>query len=192
MATSTTPPERWVEAHADALYRYAATRLPRPADAEDAVQDTLLAALGSARAFRGDSAERTWLIGILKHKVADQLRAVERRPAIQDLGAEHPDDGGDLFTKAGRWRQPPAALSYDEADLLENDDFWTQFRRCRDGLPSRQARAFALHTEEEREPDETCKQLGISTTNLWVLLHRARLKLRACLEANWFRSERRR
>ena len=190
MASSTTPPERWVEAHADGLYRYAAARLPRPADAEDAVQETLLAALGSARTFRGDSAERTWLIGILKHKVADQLRAVERRPEVEDI--DDIDDCADLFTKAGRWRQPPAALTYDEDDLLENEDFWAQFHRCRDGLPPRQARVFVLQVLEESEPDETCKQLGISTTNLWVLLHRARLKLRDCLEANWFRSERRR
>lgn len=192
MATSFSPPERWLEAHADALYRYAATRLPRPADAEDAVQDTLLAALGSARSFRGDSAERTWLIGILKHKVADQLRVAERRSSSKETEEEDVDDCEDLFTKAGRWRQPPAALAYDEQDLLENEEFWTQFRRCQDGLPPRQARVFALHTLGENEPEETCKLLDISTTNLWVLLHRARLKLRACLEANWFRSEGRR
>lgn len=179
---STSLPEQWVGAHADALFRYAAARLRSSTDAEDAVQETLLAALASARAFRGDSAERTWLIGILKHKVADQLRAAERRPEAEDI-----DDCADLFTKAGRWRQPPAALTYDEEDLIENEDFWAQFSRCRDGLPPRQARVFVLHVLEESEPDETCKQLGISTTNLWVLLHRARLKLRACLEANWFR-----
>lgn len=182
---SNSPSEGWLEAHGDALYRYAATRLRTSADAEDAVQDTLLAALGAARNFRGDSEERTWLIGILKHKVVDRLRAVQRRPELEDI-----DDCADLFTKGGRWRKPPAALAYCERDLLESEDFWAQFQRCREALPPRQSLVFELQVLDEGEPEEACKLLGISTTNLWVLLHRARLKLRACLETNWFRSER--
>lgn len=187
MTTPDSPPERWCAAHGDALFRYATARLRRHADAEDAVQETLLAALSSARSFRGDSTERTWLIGILNHKIADQLRTAARRPEMEDV-----DDCEEMFTRGGRWRQPPAALTYNEDDLLENSDFWQQVRRCCDGLPPRQAQVFALHFLQENEPEETCKQMDISTTNLWVLLHRARLKLRACLEANWFRSDRQR
>lgn len=174
-------PDRWFEAHADALFRYAVTRLQRPADAEDAVQETLLAALRSSRSFRGDSSERTWLIGILRHKIADQFRAAERREGMEDL-----DDIDEFFDARGRWRQRPGALAIDREDLVENAEFWQQMERCLQGLPPRQARAFTLHSLEENNPGETCKQLGISTTNLWVLLHRARLRLRACLEANWF------
>lgn len=186
MPRSTTPPELWVEAHADTLYRYAAARLRQQADAEDAVQETLLAALASARTFRGDSTEQTWLIGILKHKIADRLRTAQRSSRVEDI-----DDCEEMFTSGGHWRRPPAALVYDEVDLLQNEDFWLQVQRCRDKLPPRQDRVFTLYALQESEPEEICKQLGISMTNLWVLLHRARLKLRACLEATWFRPERR-
>lgn len=180
IAISTSAPERWLAAHADALFRFAVTRLQRPGDAEDAVQETLLAALGSSRSFRGDSAERTWLIGILRHKIADHFRAIERREAMQDV-----DDLDELFDARGRWRQRPGALDLDREDLVENAEFWQQLERCLQGLPPRQARAFTLHSVEENNPTETCKHLGISATNLWVLLHRARLRLRGCLEANW-------
>jgi RNA polymerase sigma-70 factor (ECF subfamily) len=175
------PPERWFDAHAEPLFRYAMARLRRRADAEDAVQETLLAALRSSREFRGDSTERTWLIGILNHKVVDQIRAAERREGMTDLDAD-----AEFFAANDRWKRPPAALVIDDVDLVENEEFWQQVDRCLDGLPARQARAFSLYSIEDHEPEAACKQLGVSTTNLWVLLHRARLRLRACLEVNWF------
>lgn len=180
--------ETWVDAHGDALYRYAMARLAQATDAEDLVQETLLAAIEAASNFRGDSAERTWLIGILRHKIADLRRFQEKSAA---LFAVDEDEDDDSFTDSGRWRVPPKPFAIDEHDLLERDEFWEQFRRCRAGLPTRQAEVFRLCECDEEEPELVCKQLGVSRTNLWVLLHRARLKLRACLEATWFRSDHR-
>ena len=177
-------PERWVDAHADALFRYALARLPGRADAEDAVQETLLAALRSQRAFRGDSAERTWLTGILKHKIVDMLRAAARRQPGESL--DDSDAEPDLFLTNERWKRPPAKFAIDEQDLVEKEEFWQQFARCMEGLPPRQARVLVLHYLDDSDPESTCKQLEVTTTNLWVLLHRARLRMRACLETNWF------
>lgn len=159
-------------------------RLPGRADAEDAVQETLLAALRSQRTFRGDSAERTWLTGILKHKVVDMMRAAGRREptaSIDDSDAEP-----DLFRANDRWKRPPASFAIDEQDLVEKEEFWQQVESCMEDMPPRQARVLVLHYLDDSEPETTCKQLEVTTTNLWVLLHRARLRLRACLEASWF------
>lgn len=180
-----TSPEQWVEAHADILFRYALTRLRRREDAEDVVQETLLAAL-QARVFRGDSAERTWLMGILRHKIVDRIRIVVRDSAVESLSIAEEQD---WFDTREHWRRPPKAWSGDPAKLSEDEDFWQQVRKCFAALPERQAQAFALRTFDELEADEICKQIGISSTNLWVLLHRARTRLRACLESSWFAPE---
>lgn len=177
-------PEQWVAAHADALFHYAVGRLPDRADAEDAVQETFLAALRSQHSFRGDSAERTWLTAILKHKVVDTLRRSARRgpsTPVDDSDAE-----AEMFRSNGRWRCPPANFAVDEQDLLDRSEFWQHFESCVGLLPAKQARALMLHYVDGNDPSATCRQLGVTQNNLWVLLHRARLHLRANLEANWF------
>jgi RNA polymerase sigma-70 factor (TIGR02943 family) len=181
-------PDRWVDTYADALFRYALTRLRRRQDAEDAVQETLLAALQGHRQFRGDSAELTWLIGILRNKVVDRIRLATRETQVNLV-----DDVGETVDEwsgtTDHWLRAPKAWRGDPTKLVENGEFWDQVRKCFAGLPERQAQVFALRTFDELEAEDICQQTGLTAANLWVLLHRARGSLRACLEGSWFAPE---
>lgn len=185
-STSSVGAEHWVEAYADVLYRYAMGRVGQNHLAEDLVQETLLAALQARQSFRGDSQQRTWLIGILRHKIVDHFRSTVTRHEVQ---AED-DSGGDVmdswFDEKGRWRRPPTPWKAEGEQLLEKGEFWEVFRQCMENLPERPRQVFALRVMDERETDEICKELKITATNLWVILHRARALLRACLEKHWF------
>jgi len=181
-----TNPNEWVDMHADRLFRYALTRLRRRQDAEDAVQETLLAALQAHKTFRGDSTERTWLMGILRNKIVDRLRLVTRDSAIEALPVGEMDE---WCGKTDRWLHPPKSWSGDPGKLSEDAEFWQQVGKCFGALPERQAQIFALRTFDDMEAEDICEQTGVSKTNLWVLLHRARTSLRACLEKSWFTSE---
>jgi RNA polymerase sigma-70 factor (ECF subfamily) len=179
-------PQRWLELHGDALFRYALTRLRRRQDAEDAVQEALLAALRARQQFRADSAERSWLIGILRHKIVDRIRVLAR----EDAATIPNDDGMDNWCgQSDRWLHAPGRWRADPAQLSENADFWQQVRACYGALPELQAQVFALRTFDGLSTEEICQQLGVTTTNLWVLLHRARARLRDCLESTWFVQE---
>lgn len=186
-ASGSTPPGKWVEKYADVLYRYAISRVGREHLAEDLVQDTLLAAMQSQSTFRGDSQEQTWLIGILRHKVLDHFRSVQTQ---RETSVSQDDDGArlldHLFDEKGRWRKPPGDWQVDGHQLMENAEFWGIFRQCMDRLPERPRQVFASRVMDEKNTDEICKELSISSTNLWVILHRARALLRTCLEMHWF------
>ena len=177
-------PEVWLDEHGDALYRYARFRLNDSALAEDLVQETLLAALQAQDSFAGRSTERTWLIGILKNKLIDHLRKTCREIT---LDVESDDDLDALFDTASRihWRTPPSVWDNPLA-ALEQKQFWSVFSDCLGDLPARQAQAFTLCEIEGLDGGEACKVLGVTATNVWVLLHRARLRLRECLENHWF------
>jgi len=177
-------PERWLADYGDAMYQYALARLRDQAKAEDAVQESLLAALSALDRFRGEAAERTWLFGILKHKILDQYRRDAREVPIGD---EEEADAliNQTFDSGGSWRVRPVAWQ-DPGRDLERDEFWAMFERCLDGLPQTLAATVRLVEIDELDSDETCKALGISATNLGVRLHRARLRLRECIERSWF------
>jgi RNA polymerase sigma-70 factor (ECF subfamily) len=176
-------PGEWLGRYGDALYRYALARLRRPHEAEEAVQETLLAALRARQQFRGLSHPRTWLMGILKRKVLDQLRAAARRAPGGDL-----DDLDAWFDARGKWRKPPWNW-HDPAASAERSEFWKVVRLCLARLPSRMAAAFTLRTLDDHAAAEVCRELALSPGNLWVVLHRARLQLVRCLELHWFRAE---
>jgi RNA polymerase sigma-70 factor, ECF subfamily len=180
------PPEVWLEQHGDALYRYAYYRLNDAALAEDLVQETLLAALQAQDSFAGRSTERTWLTGILKNKLIDHLRKHAREQTI-DTSPGSDEDFDALFENDNwsHWKTPPSVWDNPSA-ALEQQQFWTVFSDCLGALPARQAEAFTLCELEGLDGAEVCKVLGIATTNVWVLLHRARLRLRECLENHWF------
>ena len=171
--------DRWVAAHAADLYRFAVLRLRQRADAEDAVQETLLAALRGQAPCRGDASERTWLIGILRHKIIDRLRTRGR-----ETQAESDDPA--WWDARGRWAQAPRAWPDDPQLQHERDELRTVLRSCLATLPARQAQALILRLVDGLDPEPAAQALLVSADNLAVLLHRARLRLRACLERRWF------
>ena len=175
-------------AHRDVLLRFARVHLRDAAAAEDAVQDTFVAALGAGAGFRGESSVRTWLIGILKRKLVDRLRATAREVPLADAAGGEADDADlldRLFDRAGHWAPGPSTWADPEA-ALEQEGFWRALEACLTHLPGRTGRVFVLRELAGLEPDEVCKECGISASNYWVTMHRARLRLRECLEKGWF------
>lgn len=177
---------RQVEAHRAYLLRYASLQLRSPAAAEDAVQDTLVAALAGASAFEHRSNLRTWLTGILKHKIVDAIRRASRETSLDAMAEEGADGDFDaLFKDNDHWREPPRAWEQPE-QALEQKAFLAALEECLSRLPAKTARAFLMREHMGLETGEICKELDITPTHCWVLLHRARMALRLCLERNWF------
>lgn len=170
------------------LLRYAVLQLRDPAAAEDAVQETLLAAIEASSRYSGKSSIKTWLTGILKHKIIDHVRRQRREQPLltgQDAERTESDMVDALFAEDGHWRDPPQNWS-DPDRAFENSRFWAVFELCASMMPARMARVFAMREVLELSTEEICKELAITPTNCWVLLHRARLALRECLEMKWF------
>lgn len=181
-------PSSWVDRHGQVLYRYALARVRKPEVAEDLVQETLVAALGAQARFAGQSTERTWLIGILKHKIMDHLRA-RSRGMSDDNTVSHSDWLEDFFDEKGNWRRMPDPEAVRPEALAENEEFWTVFDACLDDLPPRAREAFARRVIEQEDTKSLCKALDVTATNLWVILFRARTMMRRCLTLKWFHSE---
>lgn len=173
-----------VQAQRGALLRYARAQLRNEAWAEDAVSETLLAALEKPQAFAGQSQLRTWLVGILKHKLIDQLRRQSREATVLTTDDEADLDEA-LFRADGHWREAPRDWGDPEHHLRQRQ-FIEVLEACVEHLPATQGRVFMMREWLELSSDDICKQLSISSTNLWVLLHRARLRLRDCLQQRWF------
>jgi len=180
--------EKLLDEHGDALYAYAVSRVRRSDIAEDLVQETLLAALQSMDAFAARSEPRTWLIGILRHKIFDHYRRTRRILDTQTphLGEETGELG--LFNKRGQWAPKPQSWGADPATAAESQDFWRVYANCRSLLPTTLCEPYLLREIEGLSAQEVCKVLQITATNLSVRLHRARLALRSCLENKWFDS----
>lgn len=173
-----------VEALRPQLLRYARAQLRNDAWAEDAVSETLVAALERPQAFAGQSQLKTWLVGVLKHKLVDQLRRQTREATV--LSNEDGEDLDEtLFDSTGHWRDAPQDWGDPEAACRQRQ-FFEVLEACVDHLPPVQGRVFMMREWLELDSAEICKTLGVTTTNLWVLLHRARLRLRECLQARWF------
>jgi RNA polymerase sigma-70 factor (ECF subfamily) len=187
-------PAAWVDRHGNYLFRYAVLRLRDGTAAEDIVQETLLSALQSYRNFQGRGSERTWLTGILKHKIIDHFRRVSRETPVSQM-VEESFDHEELFRTEGQWEdhfdpeRAPVDWRADPAELLRESEFWEVFGRCLSPLPARIASAFTLREVDGHTSEEICEILSITASNLWVMLYRARTHLRRCLELNWFRHE---
>lgn len=171
------------------MLKFATLQLRDEALAEDAVQEALIGALKNAASFNRRSALKTWVFAILKNKIADQLhkgsRMIEASRLLRDNEDEENLDM--LFDTKGFWQvdERPAAWSQ-PMDAVKNDHFWRVFETCLNGLPENQARLFMMREFIELESNEICETLNISTSNLHVMLYRARLRLRECLENRWF------
>lgn len=188
-ARTTLDPNEWVDRHGDVLYRFALARLRDPHLAENAVQDTFLAALRAQEGFGGRSSERTWLVGILKRKVIDHFRGRRREESVEDASEAH-DATRDLFDERGRWKIGPAEWGRPETPF-ERAEFLNALDLCLEDLSPRLREAFVLREIDEVATDEVCEAMSVKANNLWVMLHRARAGLRRCLELGWFGSHER-
>jgi len=172
------------------MVRFATLQLSDASLAEDAVQEAFIGALRGSGSFAGRAAYRSWVFGILRHKIADQLRTQTRYAAapVEDAEPDPAPDG--LFEPDGHWTKEAAPADWgDPHASLQDDQFWRVFEACLDHLPGQQARVFMMREFVELESPEICRAVGISTSNLNVSLHRARLRLRGCLEQHWFGDE---
>jgi RNA polymerase sigma-70 factor (ECF subfamily) len=177
-------PESWVDEHGDYLLGYACNRLNDRAAAEDAVQETFLAAIRGLDRFDGRCNVRYWLLGILKHKIVDHIRKASREMAVEDTEDLDAIDGpfqtiyGIPSGKTEPWKFNPRKM-------FEQREFWEVFTECISRLQGRVRMAYTLHELEGLSTEEACKVLQVKSNHLWVLLHRARAHLRPCLKENW-------
>ena len=162
------------------LLRYASLQLRDKSQAEDAVQETLLAALAAEQSFAGRSNLRTWLTGILKHKIVDQIRRSTREASVETV-----EDFDALFDETGHWHDAPQAWP---EQALADRQFLDALQKCLEALPARTAQVFLMREHLGHETSEICKELGITATHCWVLLYRARMALRECLERSWLKA----
>lgn len=181
-------PETWVDLYGDALYRFALSRLKNAELAEEMVQDTFVAALHAYDNFKGRSALKTWLMGILKHKIIDHLRRKYRETPSDQVEAIA-DSNDELFNEKGGWSVRPARWSVNPGKAHEQREFLDIFYKCLADIPDRLAEAFTLREIDGMSTEELCKELDISPTNSWTMLYRARMQLRRCLEVNWINGE---
>jgi len=192
-------PSRWLADHGDYLYTYAMMHVRDVHAAEEIVQETLLGAWSTRDRFRGEAAERTWLTGILRFKIVDHLRAAAvQRKREGTLEAEPGDQGprrdvaDAIFDAKGIWRRAPAAWEgprgADPRRWVEDREFWPIFAGCLERLKPRAAEAFCLREISGLSAREIGETIDASETAVWQMLHRARLALRACLEAKWIRA----
>jgi len=181
----TSDPSTWVDLHGDVLFRYAFVRVRDRAVAEELVQETFLAALHARGEFAGRSSEQTWLVSILRRKIVDHFRGRAKAEAAVST------DEGDWFSEryfdgAGHWKETPPRWGKEAAGAMEKGEFWRVMEDCLSKLPGPMGAAFCLRELEQVDTEGICKILGMTASNLWTQLHRARMLLRTCLERNWF------
>jgi RNA polymerase sigma-70 factor, ECF subfamily len=172
--------------HRPLLFRFALLQVGDAAQADDLAQEALLAAWQAVAGFREHAQLRTWLIGILKHKIADHWRRSGRESLTDVAGdPESEGDDADYFLGDGHWRSDLRTWSNPEA-ALHQQEFWAIYEICQNHLPPQMARVFMLRELVGLEAAEICAETGLSDANYWVTMHRARLRLRECLEIRWF------
>jgi len=194
LTTSLSDPERWVEEHGDYLFKFAVLRLRDESRAEDMVQETFLAALKGGQHFGGRSAEKSWLVGILKNKIYDHYRKASRETTFSDLQFYDEEEQERFVSNGmgqGGWIHELGPQEWQKAgEGLDQEIFWRTYRDCAAKLPEKVAAVFNLREVDGLSGKEVCALLNVTESNLWVMLHRARMALRQCLEINWFENNR--
>ncbi|MFD0792007.1 sigma-70 family RNA polymerase sigma factor [Mucilaginibacter litoreus] len=180
-------PQLWVERHADFLYSYACVRLNDDEQCRDLVQDTFLAALQKVESFRGDASERTWLTAILKYKVIDVYRKRSGAFAAKDEYGTAADETEFFDPDNHHWKREhwPALFGVEDKDPLHHKEFMNILQQCLQRLPPLWMSVFRLKHLDDEGTEMICQQMKISSANFWVIIHRAKVNLRACLQKNW-------
>lgn len=184
MVTHELQPENWVDQYADYLFNYAVARVSDAEIAKDLVQETFYAGLNSAKNYKGDAAERTWLIAILKRKVIDHYRKINSKKGKAEVRVNY-NAGSD---SEGDWLEEQVAdpFSKDGDNTIENEELGLAIQECISKLPKKQSLVFNMKTIQGMSTEDICNELGINPSNLWVMIHRARTALMGCLNQNWY------
>ena len=177
-------PENWVDRYADYLFNFAVARVSDAEIAKDLVQETFFAGLKSAKNYKGDAAERTWLIAILKRKVIDHYRKINSNKGKAEVRMNY-SAGSD---SEGDWLEEQVADPFSklENSPIENKELGIAIQDCISKLPKKQALVFKMKTIQGVSTEDICNELGINPSNLWVMIHRSRTALMGCLNENWF------
>lgn len=178
-------PNKWIVLYADYLYNYAITRVDDQDIAKDLVQETFFSGIKGKDNFRGQAAERTWLVSILKRKIIDHYRKVNSAKGQKEVRMNFYEEG----KKKGNWieERVPQAWGNDAEKKIENYELKDALDACINNLPEKYRMVFLLKTVQKYETEEICNELGITASNLWVIIHRARMQLRNCMEEKWFK-----
>lgn len=174
------------------MLKFATLQLGDESLAEDAVQEALIGALNNAKTFNGNAAVKTWMFAILKNKIADTLRHKQRWVSASHLSTadEHDELFNKLFDHKGNWYPDQRPRDWGNPEIhFDNEQFWRIFDLCLEDLPPQQAKLFMMREFVDLQTDEICHVTGVSVSNLYVTLHRARLRLAKCLDIKWFNGE---
>lgn len=177
-------PNVWIDQYADYLFNYAVVRVNDHDLAKDLVQETFFAGLKSAKNFKGEASERTWLISILKRKIIDHYRKINSKKGQAEIKVNFYESG----EKEGNWIEERVPQSWDNESekSIESEELGAALEKCIDNLPKKYGMVFRMKTIQGFETEDICKELEITSSNLWVIIHRARTQLRKCMEDNWF------
>ena len=177
-------PETWVDKYVDYLFNYAVSRVSDSEIAKDLVQETFFAGLKSAKNYKGDAAERTWLIAILKRKVIDHYRKINSNKGKAEVRMSYVSTS----EEEGDWMEErvadPFAIGCD--NTIENNELGLAIQDCLAKLPKKQSLVFTKKTIQGMSTEDICNELGINSSNLWVMIHRARTALMGCMNENWY------
>lgn len=187
-------PEKWIDRYGDILFNYTISRINKREVAEDLVSETFFSALKGKDSYLGNASEKTWLISILKRKIIDHYRKKSTQNELNIFDKDSKDDFMNHFfdkegSSDGHWTNASSPYEW-KKDLqtgVEKDEFNLILKNCLGKLPEKTSAVFILKNMEDLESDEICKELQITPSNYWVLMHRAKLQLRECIELNWFK-----
>ncbi len=191
---NTLQPAQWLSQYGDYLYSYAVLKVGNTTTAEDLVQDTFVSAIRGRDSFKGDSSEKTWLVAILKNKIIDYYRKKDVLKNADEYLSETDAEFTQHFfdsSEGNHWLRDAAPQSWTpSADAqLDSKEFNEILQACIHKMPSRLVPIFLSKFIDEEDSDETCKAHNISPSNYWVIIHRAKVLIRSCLEKNWFLSK---
>jgi RNA polymerase sigma-70 factor (ECF subfamily) len=185
-------PAVWVDEHGDYLYRFALSRVRDASLAEDLVQEGLLSALQSMSSYSGKASERTWLTSIVRHKILDHFRRSSRQMRFTEADLDL-SESERFFERPDKWdghwavALRPVDPETSPEDVVERSDLWKVLNGCLGALPDKLASVFALREMDGLTTEEVCELLSLSSSNFWVIMHRARMQLRRCVEIKWFK-----
>ena len=182
-AMNTADPKNWLPLYGDLMYQYCLPRVNDISVAEDMVQETFLSALKGLEGYKGEASEKNWLFAILKNKIIDHYRKKSKTQAV--IVSETQDTGDGWFNEEGRWAENRMPQDWAASDNpTERKEVQKIINHCKDNLKDLQQEVFTLKYLEDIDSEEICKVLDITPSNYWVLLHRARLQMRDCVETN--------